>query len=189
MADRSRRARGMLEADIKRVCDAYITGQYKVPDDKPLTPYRAAQALKDIDGLDPDTVPSSGAVDAVFDRWAEIGFAEFTHKPFAFADYTEDARTVGLAELHRRDAATRAAARKAALGAETQAAQEGTPTAAAPAENAGQEAQMPYAVVDADMVGAEAVVEAGAQEDTPSAQDSAQDTPSAQGTPSAPTNV
>lgn len=98
MAD-DRRPRGFLEADIKRVCDAWVTGEYVVVGEKPLTPYRAALALKEMDQL--DEAPSSGAVSAVFDRWVEIGFMEASRKPYAFAGYTEAARTKGLAALHK----------------------------------------------------------------------------------------
>lgn len=111
-----RRSRGLLESDIKRVCDAYVTGQYKVPGDKPLTPYRAGLALQEMDQL--ERAPSSGAVSAVFDRWVEIGFMEAGRKPYCFKDYTEAGRSDGLAALHRRDAAHRKAAREAARQAE-----------------------------------------------------------------------
>lgn len=97
-----RRPRGWLAADIKSVCDLYITGELKIKDDKPLTPYRCALAVKEVDGL--DEAPSVGAVSAVFKRWDNMGFATFRTDPFAFVEYTEEGKQLGLQrmmELHR----------------------------------------------------------------------------------------
>ena len=75
-------------------CSKYPNQFEGIVDDKPFTPHRVAQAIKEVDSL--DSAPSTGAVKACFDRWQRIGFAEFTEDPFAFAGYTEQGRVLGL---------------------------------------------------------------------------------------------
>ena len=114
-SDDSRRPRGWLAADVKNVCDLYITGGLKIKDDKPLTPHRCALAVKELDGL--DKPPSTGAVSAVFKRWKELGFATFSDEPYAFVDYTEEGRTLGLKrmqDMQRKQRADAKASRRAA---------------------------------------------------------------------------
>lgn len=110
-AAEGRRPRGWLEADVKRVCDQWITGEIRLEGDPPLTPHRAGMLVKKMDEL--DEAPSTGAVAAVFDRWAKIGFAEFTTNPRAFKDYTEQGRTRGLAALKAEESERKKQAREA----------------------------------------------------------------------------
>jgi hypothetical protein len=80
-----RRARGSLDWEVKKVCDAWVsTGT-----DVPLTP-KMASAL--IDGGQ----TSTGAVDAVWRRWVQIGFAITASKPTRFIGYTEKGIEKGL---------------------------------------------------------------------------------------------
>jgi hypothetical protein len=55
---------------------------------------------------------SSGAVSAALIRWQEIGFATLSGKPMAFVDYTDAARSQGLAALKAAHRAAKASARK-----------------------------------------------------------------------------
>lgn len=80
--------------DVKHVCDLWVTGELQIKDNAPLTPHRAAVAVKEIDGL--EEAPSAGAVAAVFKRWNNLGFATFQSAPFAFTGYTEEGQLLGL---------------------------------------------------------------------------------------------
>lgn len=91
-----RRERGGLEALVIDVCNDYCTGKIKV-DDAALTPHRIAAEIARKNSL--DKPPSTGAVSATLDRWADIGFAEIAPKPKAFVDYTDAGRTDGLDSL------------------------------------------------------------------------------------------
>lgn len=107
-----RRPRGWLESDVKAITDRYVTGEFTVKDDKPLTPHRLADAVKTEGEL--GSAPSTGAVSAVLHRWVKLGFITVSEKPFAFLDYTEEGRTEGLASLKARRAESLKAARAAA---------------------------------------------------------------------------
>jgi hypothetical protein len=111
-AAEGRRPKGWLNDDVKRVCDAVLTGEIEMEGNKPLTPYRCAELIKKMDSL--DTAPSIGAVAAVFKRWEQYGYATFQKKPYAFVDYTDKARAIGLQGIK----AERAAERKNARAAE-----------------------------------------------------------------------
>lgn len=90
----NRRPRGWLMEDVKHVCDLWVTGELQIKDGLPLTPHRAAVAVKEVDGL--ETAPSAGAVAAVFKRWDRLKFATFQKSPFAFTGYTEEGQLLGL---------------------------------------------------------------------------------------------
>lgn len=109
--------RGWLQKAIRTLTDNYIRGTVTVPDDKPLTPHRAAALLVD-QGL-AEEPPSTGAVSAVFKRWQEYGFATFTDKPFAFVGYTDEARDLGFDGIMEKRSAERKAARAAAKASES----------------------------------------------------------------------
>lgn len=105
----NRRPRGWLMEDVKVVCDLWVTGELKIKDGLPLTPHRAAMAVKEVDGL--ERAPSTGAVQAVFKRWAKLGFATFQRDPFAFTGYTEEGQLLGLRGLQQKRKAERLDAR------------------------------------------------------------------------------
>jgi hypothetical protein len=103
---------------VLAICQAYLAGKLKVDGDKPLTPHRVAKLVAARTGGE---APSTGAVAAVFDRWAEYGFALFSDKPKAFKKFTAKGEKDGLDGilLGRREARKAAtvkerAARKAA---------------------------------------------------------------------------
>lgn len=88
-----RKPRGHLAADVLTICKAYSNGKLKVEGDKPLTPHRVAKLVAERTGGD---APSTGAVAAVFDRWAEYGFALFSDAPKAFKKLTAKGEKDGL---------------------------------------------------------------------------------------------
>lgn len=111
-----RRPRGWLAQDVKLVCDKIITGEITLAEGQEATPHRVARLVKEMDGL--DKAPSTGAVAAVFKRWEEYGFASFKQGPYAFADYTDEGRNVGLQGMIEARSAARKAERQAAKAAE-----------------------------------------------------------------------
>jgi hypothetical protein len=106
-----RRPKGDLEAQIKEVTDAFVTGQIKLEEGGVLTPHRVAKLIAERNSL--EKVPSTGAVSAAFDRWKAYGFAEILDKPKAFVDYTEAGRTEGLSALKAKASEARKAEKKA----------------------------------------------------------------------------
>lgn len=120
---KERKQRGDLEAQVKEVTDAFVTGTLVLGEGEFLTPHRIG---KEIAGKYGDK-PSTGAVQSAVKRWSECGFAQVNEKPYAFVDYTEAGRTQGLSALK----AAAAEQRKAAKAAEK--------AAAAPAADAGGE--------------------------------------------------
>lgn len=90
-----RRERGALEQDVKDVTDDFAKGGFTLAADQSLTPHRIANEI----GQRTGNKPSAGAVAACLGRWVEIGFAVVSDKPLAFVDYTDAARTKGLAAL------------------------------------------------------------------------------------------
>lgn len=114
-SDKARRQRGGLELEVKSVTDSFATGNFKLPEGQLLTPHRIATAIASTQGVEK---PSVGAVAGVVRRWSEVGYATVNDKPFAFLDYTEDARTIGLSALKQRAAEAKASAKAAAKAAE-----------------------------------------------------------------------
>ena len=125
---KERRPRGWLEHDVKQITDKFVTGEI-VLEGKPakdgeeaksetlyLTPHRVARLVKDLDGL--EEAPSTGAVAAVFARWEKLGFALFRLKPYAFLDYTDEAKDKGLTAMKEAASDSKKAARKAVRDAE-----------------------------------------------------------------------
>jgi hypothetical protein len=94
---RSRAAPTDLQGDMKRVTDQFVQGNAELLarlDGKPLTPSRVAAEVQLLRGS--EKAPSTGAVAAAFKRWEDYGFATFGSKPYAFADYTDRGRSIGL---------------------------------------------------------------------------------------------
>ena len=82
------RAKGELEAQVKKVCDSYVTG--KIAEDIPLTPTRIANIIRD--SSKGEVAPISvGAITARLKQWEKIGFAKLSKKPVAFVTYKETA--------------------------------------------------------------------------------------------------
>ena len=84
-----RSARGELESWTKDVCDEYLVENYKAP----CTPMYVAEQIGKNEGIKP---PSSGAVNAVFERWIKMGFAIIEKKPTRFVGYTTAGIELGL---------------------------------------------------------------------------------------------
>lgn len=118
---KERKQRGDLEAQVKEVTDAYVTGTLVLGEGEFLTPHRIG---KEIAGKYGDK-PSTGAVQSAVKRWADCGFAQVNEKPYAFTDYTEEGRTEGLTALKTRAAEARKAAKAAEKAAAAPAAVEG----------------------------------------------------------------
>jgi hypothetical protein len=78
-----RSARGELEAYVKEQCDIWLVDA----DGSNLTPAKVSESIGKKYGI---KEPSVGAIDAVWKRWAQIGFAEIGKKPTRFLRYTED---------------------------------------------------------------------------------------------------
>ena len=107
-----RRPKGWLANDVRIVCDKLVRGEISLPDGTKPTPHHVARLVQKLDSL--EKAPSTGAVNAVFQRWEEYGYATFSSEPRAFVDFTDEGRTVGLSGL----LAGRAEQRKAARAAE-----------------------------------------------------------------------
>lgn len=124
------RDRGALEVAIIGVTDAFVAGDLTLGEGEFLTPHRIARAVQEKEGRK----VSAGAVAARLQVWLEIGFAQLNQKPFAFSDYTQDARDVGLSGLKDRAREARKAAKaeaKAEAPAEVEPPVETSPEAAA----------------------------------------------------------
>jgi hypothetical protein len=93
-AAEGRKPRGWLAADVKRICDDFLSGKLKLGEGEGLTPHRVAKLVQTRNGS--EEPPSTGAVSAVFKRWQEYGFAKFSKKPFGFTEYTAKGKEVGL---------------------------------------------------------------------------------------------
>jgi hypothetical protein len=90
-----RAARGELEYDVKRAVDTFIIEE----EDGYCTPVWIAAEIGKYKGIDP---PSTGAVTAVLERWANYGFAELAKKPTRFVKYTDEGVSLGLEALKDR---------------------------------------------------------------------------------------
>jgi hypothetical protein len=84
-----RRGRGYLSDDIERVAKTYMGGELSSKY-TPLTPFKAAKALVEIDQLDREDQPSHGAVQQIFKRWEREGRAYFMNDPYAFIAFKEE---------------------------------------------------------------------------------------------------
>lgn len=91
-----RRPRGWLAKDVKHLCDMWVTGEIQIGG--PLTPFRVSELISELESVNP---PSQGAIKNVFERWAEMGFATFQPKPYAFLGYTEEGMEKGLDRMVR----------------------------------------------------------------------------------------
>jgi hypothetical protein len=85
-----RAARGELESWVRAVTDEWLVENY----DFPCTPAWIGEQIAQKQGI--VKPPSSGAIDAVLNRWVEIGFAVKEKKPTRFLRYTEEGVEHGL---------------------------------------------------------------------------------------------
>lgn len=77
-----RRAKGQLEYDVLKVCQEWTREVYDWPD---CTPKLVAERIGRVNATEP---PSTGAINAVWDRWERLGFAEQAKKPSRFVKFT-----------------------------------------------------------------------------------------------------
>lgn len=84
-----RAARGELESWVKDECDIWLVED----DGNPCTPAYLAAIIARKQGI---KEPSVGAINAVFERWVKLGFAEISKKPTRFERYTEQGVRLGL---------------------------------------------------------------------------------------------
>lgn len=87
-----RAARGELELWVKQQCDEWLI-------DEPGEPCTLAYLAAEISRTQGITSPSVGAISAVFDRWAKLGFAIIEKKPTRFVKYTDEGVRLGLEQM------------------------------------------------------------------------------------------
>lgn len=108
-----RRARGQLEYDVLTVCQEFARDIYEWID---CTPKLVAERIGIMNATEP---PSTGAINAVWDRWEKLGFAEQAKKPSRFVKFSGSGTAQELDALKlqvKRDARrTRAEARRGSL--------------------------------------------------------------------------
>lgn len=76
-----RRARGQLEYDVLKVCADYADNHYEWDI---CTPKMVAEQIGKMNATEP---PSTGAINAVWDRWEKLGFAKQDKKPSRFVGF------------------------------------------------------------------------------------------------------
>lgn len=91
-----RRARGQLEEDVREVCDDYAHDVY---DWEYCTPKNVAERIAKKYAIEP---PSTGAINAVWDRWEKLGFAKQDKKPSRFVSFEVDGSSATLEMLKSR---------------------------------------------------------------------------------------
>jgi len=130
--DDERRPRGWLESDIEKLIKAIQSGEVTIdPVGAPLTPHLLSKTLTNVEGL--AKAPSTGAVSAVLDRWVNVGAAETSSRPYAFVDFTPQAKEHGIAGLKQAIKDQRKAEKQAQKDADTEAAKQAAIEAAADA--------------------------------------------------------
>jgi hypothetical protein len=87
-----RRAKGLLEDEVRYVCNKFMSGEIEGP----MTPKLIAQLV------DENEPPSVGAIGAIFDRWVKLGFAETGKQPVRFISYTVEGMSMGLEKMKAR---------------------------------------------------------------------------------------
>ena len=89
-----RRAKGQLEYQVLEACNKAVVNW---PEEIEITPKRIAEYIANREGIEP---PSTGAIDAVWNRWVKMKFAEKGSKPVRFLGFTGgDTQTID--ELER----------------------------------------------------------------------------------------
>ena len=104
-----RAARGQLESWVLEQVTIWTVEGY----DFPCTPVWISREIGREQAIDP---PSVGAISAVFDRWANLGFATIEKKPVRFSGFTLEGKTKGLdrmkAEVKRKQKFEKAAQKR-----------------------------------------------------------------------------
>ena len=85
-----RRARGQLEYDVLQVCREFADGVY---DWEHCTPKAVSERIGRLNATEP---PSTGAINAVWDRWERLEFATQAKKPSRFLQFTGDSSQQAL---------------------------------------------------------------------------------------------
>jgi hypothetical protein len=88
-----RRARGQLEVDVLKVCQDFVDNVYEW---ELCTPKLVSETIGKMYAVEP---PSTGAIDAVWNRWEALDFAKRDHKPSHFVGFTGDSTFVHLQTL------------------------------------------------------------------------------------------
>jgi hypothetical protein len=91
-----RRARGQLEFDVLTVCDEFVNDVYEW---EYCLPKLVAERIAIMNQTEE---PSTGAINAVWDRWERLGFAKQEKKPSRFVEFTMDGSHQTLEMLKRR---------------------------------------------------------------------------------------
>lgn len=91
-----RRARGQLEEDVREVCEEFARDVYEW---EHCTPKNVAERIAKKYAIEP---PSTGAINAVWDRWEKLGFAKQDKKPSRFVSFVTDGSARTLAALKDR---------------------------------------------------------------------------------------
>lgn len=94
-----RRSRGYLSSDINYLVKQIMTGEVQIREGTKLTPRALGKILVEVEGLDPEDCPSTGAITAILRKWEAIGYATFEETPFRFIDFTSEGRLKGLEDL------------------------------------------------------------------------------------------
>jgi len=89
------RAAGQLEDEVRDICNRFL--QREFPEQEICTPKFIAYKIAEESGE--VKTPSVGAIGAVFDRWAKIGFATIDKNPVRFTTFTVAGLTRGLEAL------------------------------------------------------------------------------------------
>lgn len=91
-----RRARGQLEYDVLKVCQDFVGDVY---DWTICTPKLVAEQIGKMNATEP---PSTGAINAVWDRWEKLDFAVQDKKPSRFVRFTGNSSGAALDLLKAR---------------------------------------------------------------------------------------
>lgn len=88
-----RRARGQLEFQVLKVCQEFVNDAYEWD---MCLPKLVSERIATVEAVEP---PSTGAIDAVWDRWQKLGFASRDKKPSRFVEFTGEGTEMELARL------------------------------------------------------------------------------------------
>jgi hypothetical protein len=91
-----RRAKGTLEIDVLRVCEEFSRNEYEW---EYCTPKNVAERIAKTYAIES---PSTGAINAVWDRWEKLGFAVQDKKPSRFVRFEIDGSEATLNMLKMR---------------------------------------------------------------------------------------
>lgn len=83
------RQRGQLETEVQLVCNRHMVGE--------IEGMLTTKAIAFF--IDPENPPSQGAIGAVLERWAKMGYATIGSKPLRFTGYTVEGMSKGLEKM------------------------------------------------------------------------------------------